>query len=423
MKKVIIIVALILTLGVTAHAAAMPLPTLPLPYVPPTEVGLYDTLFNAYGVTAINESDETKKLAAYVDLFQRVLGVNSTVFFDSMENVLQEAKQTRQITITQSLGQQLSAGIKSATTTGVYLGGVRFTVPQLAQYISQNWSDRYTLNASDSYLIDFCTTWVNNPTFKAVHIRDGNTDSYYIGLPATRSGDNYGFTIYARYARWSSGSIFNGVQSYGSMQWFGLSTGWAYYGSLQDIESGEPQLLQAKDSATQASINAGTNTILTADSELTQSNTVDATKPIVINIYRTISYPATTSEEVEEKQRELVVTNIATDEVATTEKAALEDVRAEIYGEAESYRLDLISFFPFCIPRDIMLLLQAFSAEPVTPEINIPFPTWENGEMSTIYYNLSLSDFDNLAGALRAFEDVAFMIGLLVVTRQKYLRG
>ena len=71
MKKFIMIVAAVLTMGVSVHAAAMPIS---MPYVPPMEVHVYDALFNASGVTAIEETDEVKRLNAYLNLFAMALG-------------------------------------------------------------------------------------------------------------------------------------------------------------------------------------------------------------------------------------------------------------------------------------------------------------------------------------------------------------
>lgn len=415
MKKIIMVVALVLCLGITVHASAMPVT---LPFVPPAEVVIYDAIFNAYGVTAIDESDENKRLSAYKDLYTRVLRNGAQLFFEDMLSIVDNARETRQITISSSVAEQLAAGVKSATNTGIHLGG---EVNNINREVIQDMAlEVFGYYLQESLVSQIISEWGVTPDYYMAMYKVSGQDMLVISSSITVDASKIYFA-----GPWRRINNVNSIMT--SASWFSYSSnGWQYYDDYDSIKGvliGSVQLLYAKDSATQAAIDADKNAILTADSELTESDLLDTTKPIVINIYRNITYPATTPEDIEEKQRELVVTNIANDEVAITQKETLQDIKSETYGDTEAYKLDLLSFFPFCIPRDIMLLLQAFVAEPQTPEFDIPFPTWENGQMTTMNYTISLAQFESLAAALRIFEIVVFTIGLLVVTRQKYLRG
>ena len=431
MKKFIMIVAAVLAMGVSVHANAMPIS---MPYVPPMEVHVYDALFNASGVTAIDETDEQKRLAAYIDLFGKVMGAGYQSFMERMGDVVSGAKNNASIVMGADTATQLQQVIKYAMEVGYSESeeGTR-TFPTYETFIRWYHQQVANLPISRTMYEQVREYWISHPSYIAVigvmtngiqaqisiaERRSGGADS----APTLLGGKMWQMYADGREEPWvydSSNGAFGPYYSvnYGPYYYYGVSN------FIEETGDLPKKKVVAKDTATEQAISAGKNAILTADSALTEGDVIDTTKPVIINIYRTISYPATTAEDIEEKQRELVVTNIATDEVATTEKAELEDVRAEEYGDTEAYKLDLLGFFPFCIPRDIMLLLQAFSAEAETPEFDIPFPTWENGEMTTTGYHISLAQFDNLAGALRAFQCVAFMIGLLAVTRQKYLRG
>lgn len=427
MKKIIMVVSLVLCLGITVHASALPLP---LPYVPPMEVEVYDALFNASGVTAVEESDEVKRLEIYLDLYRRVLGAGYESFLERIRDTVDGAKSRGQIVIGSDTATQLQQIVKYAMETGysedeegqkIFPGYQEFTIWYQSN-IKNIPISRYLYEQMREY-------WIANPSYTAAigtmpnglyeeiaifQVRDGGTEY----RPAMRNGKTFTNSSDGENVGTYPGSVilaFN--NSYPVKFYYGISS------FIENVGVSNMKKVVAKDTATQQAISAGKNAILTADSTLTESDLLDTTKPVVINIYRNITYPATTAEDIEEKQRELVVTNIATDEVAITQKETLEDIKTETYGDTETYKLDLLSFFPFCIPRDIMLLLQAFVAEPQTPEFDIPFPTWEDGQMTTMNYTLSLAQFEGLAAALRTFESIAFMIGLLVVTRQKYLRG
>lgn len=77
--------------------------------------------------------------------------------------------------------------------------------------------------------------------------------------------------------------------------------------------------------------------------------------------------------------------------------------------------------FPFCIPFDIAMAVQLFSAEAVAPAITIPIIIPSIGFRYDCV--IDLSGWDDWARVLRSLELIAFVVGLAVVTRQFYIRG
>ena len=77
--------------------------------------------------------------------------------------------------------------------------------------------------------------------------------------------------------------------------------------------------------------------------------------------------------------------------------------------------VDLSKFFPFCIPFDLIHLIQALDAEPVAPKWTLKleppiFPVeWE--------VVLDLSEFESLAKIFRTGETLLFVVGLILITR------
>lgn len=86
-------------------------------------------------------------------------------------------------------------------------------------------------------------------------------------------------------------------------------------------------------------------------------------------------------------------------------------------GEIDSSQpvVDLSKFFPFCIPFDLIHLVQALDAEPVAPKWSLKleppqFPVeWE--------VTLDLSQFESLAKIFRTGETLLFVVGLILITR------
>lgn len=85
------------------------------------------------------------------------------------------------------------------------------------------------------------------------------------------------------------------------------------------------------------------------------------------------------------------------------------------------YSIDLTSFFPFCLPFDIYAFFELLAADPETPhlefDIELPFmqEPW--------HVVIDLSAWDSTALLARRLELLAFIIGLCVFTREKFLRS
>lgn len=85
------------------------------------------------------------------------------------------------------------------------------------------------------------------------------------------------------------------------------------------------------------------------------------------------------------------------------------------------FGVDLTSFFPFCLPFDIYAFFELLAAEPETPhlefDIELPFmqEPW--------HVVIDLSAWDSTALLARRLELLAFIIGLCVFTREKFLRS
>lgn len=88
---------------------------------------------------------------------------------------------------------------------------------------------------------------------------------------------------------------------------------------------------------------------------------------------------------------------------------------------SEEYMISLSDFFPFCLPFDIYDLLSALAADPQAPvfEWTIAVPRW--GISHDI--EIDLSEWDDIARLFRTFELGAFVLGLALITRQKFLRS
>ena len=85
------------------------------------------------------------------------------------------------------------------------------------------------------------------------------------------------------------------------------------------------------------------------------------------------------------------------------------------------YSVDLTSFFPFCLPFDIYAFFELLAAEPETPhlELDIEWPFMQE----PWHVVIDLSAWDSTALLARRLELLAFIIGLCVFTREKFLRS
>lgn len=99
------------------------------------------------------------------------------------------------------------------------------------------------------------------------------------------------------------------------------------------------------------------------------------------------------------------------------------DVTKPDLGSLNDYKLDLTELFPFCLPFDFIDFINILSAEPETPyfEYDMPLPYGING--GSYKFVIDLSAFDGAASLLRKMETLAFIVGLIFVTREKMIRG
>lgn len=82
----------------------------------------------------------------------------------------------------------------------------------------------------------------------------------------------------------------------------------------------------------------------------------------------------------------------------------------------ERFKVDLTMIFPFCLPFDLVRLLQALSADPVAPSFQIPFVVPALGIEEIVIIDLSI--FDEVAAIFRTGELIAFIITLVFITRK-----
>lgn len=98
--------------------------------------------------------------------------------------------------------------------------------------------------------------------------------------------------------------------------------------------------------------------------------------------------------------------------------------------DTNKYKTDLRLVFPFCIPFDLVHLIQAFEAEPKAPVFEFPVdmeltnPFTEKKILDYHHtFELDMSDFEPVIKILRIFEIIFFIIGLLMITRQQMIKG
>ena len=133
---------------------------------------------------------------------------------------------------------------------------------------------------------------------------------------------------------------------------------------------------------------------------------------------------------------------LATDESTNTRTIALDDdlaiptdlTDAETYtptgtstssGSGSKYSVSLTSFFPFCLPFDLYDFVSIFIADPVTPVFTADLSSAIETAVPGIYdsnrnytITIDLTPYEDYADILRALEDVAIIVGLIMVSRK-----
>lgn len=93
----------------------------------------------------------------------------------------------------------------------------------------------------------------------------------------------------------------------------------------------------------------------------------------------------------------------------------------KIDSNVDSFAIQLRDFFPFCIPFDIYDFLTLLMAEPEAPKFEWEIDLLDTGEPYLMV--VDLSEWDGIAQLLRRLQLLLFIVGLAMVTREKYIRG
>lgn len=88
-------------------------------------------------------------------------------------------------------------------------------------------------------------------------------------------------------------------------------------------------------------------------------------------------------------------------------------------GKIEEYSLNLIDYFPFCIPRDVYLLIDGLVAEPRAPSFRWNVPSLDtSSEPQENIVTIDLAAFDSVAVIMRFMEKLLFLFCLILVSRR-----
>lgn len=114
---------------------------------------------------------------------------------------------------------------------------------------------------------------------------------------------------------------------------------------------------------------------------------------------------------------ELEDASVVEDQVSDTATAE----QPYVSSSASDYQSPgLSSVFPFCIPFDLYEFFECLAADPEAPQISWRF--YVPG-ICDEQIEIDLSQFDTVAQIVRTMELLAFIVGLALVTREKFLRG
>lgn len=424
---------------VHASGAVLPYPQI-MPYVPPSTAQMYDILFNSYGVTAIDESNENKKLAAYVDLVTRVMGAGAESFKEELQNMIVQATQTRKVIISESMGQSMIDILNEAITNGVNIEtetGGGYVYPPYEVY-SEYLAEHFGKSISLAQYNQMRAIWEQNQNYGVYEYTNNNALAVWLysemktGVPINRpifKAPAYSFIVYANGETytWNIETGETSNQIVNTTKYYKIYANYQEYINTMAYEGRyRNEKMQTKDSTTTASIQAGTATIATPFSVVdTQTGLIDDTKPVVIQLPTTLPIPATTTQELAETQEQLGVKNVDTQEDVADIVEGLQTAYEEQYGDVSEYGLNLTELFPFCIPFDIGRILTMFVAEPEAPHFQFIMPVGYTAEDGVIFdeFEIDLSDFDIVAYWCRKGMLLVFIVGLGMITREKILRG
>lgn len=440
--------------GRTVLAAAVPMPI--LPYIPPQRVELYDLLNNAFGLTRLNITDDAKRLAAYLDLYVRVMGAANADLIDKM---IDGAQSTRKYQIKADLingvqsvmQEQITTGVQEWTTPTVV--GAQETYDALMQWEKINstllpfarWQD-FANTSNTKFGVNGWTVYAVWASYRGgwqIVLGSVSKDTkmtYYSNNSSNpNNGNGYypnGTSITANY----NSVVMNTPYALGSAT---TTTNWTiqsntkiatntyYYGYGMSYANkslygtAATRKATAQSSAITTALQSSDDIPITADSVIT-NGTIDRTKDVIITIPATIPTPAQGVSDLPQVQDDLGVLPMPlTQDIAQT-VTALQAQSVATYGDAGDYALDLRNYFPFCLPFDIGNLLACFMADPEAPAFEWEFPIGydaANHEFTMQSFTIDLSMWDTVAYWLRKGELAIFIVGLAAVTRQWFLRG
>lgn len=96
----------------------------------------------------------------------------------------------------------------------------------------------------------------------------------------------------------------------------------------------------------------------------------------------------------------------------------------EVSKELSNYTFaGLEKIFPFCLPFDMIDFVKVLDAPAQAPHFKYAFPYPTTSGMKTYEIDIDLSPFDSVAELLRDMECLLFIMGLILVTRSRMIRG
>ena len=100
------------------------------------------------------------------------------------------------------------------------------------------------------------------------------------------------------------------------------------------------------------------------------------------------------------------------------------DTDADVSKDLGDYTFaGLEKIFPFCLPFDLIDFIGVLDADPEAPKFTIPIKVPTSSGWGVYNIDIDLSKFDSVAALLRQMETLAFVVGLIMITRQKMIRG
>ena len=100
------------------------------------------------------------------------------------------------------------------------------------------------------------------------------------------------------------------------------------------------------------------------------------------------------------------------------------DTDVDVPKDLGSYTFaGLEKLFPFCLPFDLIDFVGVLDADPEAPHFVIPIKVPTSTGWGTYDIDIDLSKFDQIAALMRQMETLAFVVGLIMITRQKMIRG